>query len=260
MIRNAMGMGGNFLGSHRAINITISTNQNKYNLFTAAGSPAGVVIANLTINSGVTVYSDTTATAALTVSGFAAGSTINVINNGTIAGMGGAGGSLTTSGVGNPGLNGGHAIATTIALNITNNGTIAGGGGGGGSGASYYSGYGDGGGGGQSFSASSGGTGGASGGNGANGSSTSGGNGSNAGGATGGSGAANGVAGGNGGNSNYGGGGGGGGGYGAAGGTGGKATIPNQLGGAGGAAGKAVNTGGNTITWLATGTRYGTYA
>ena len=35
--------------------LTLSSNTNKYNLFTAAGSPAGVVTINLTINSGVTV-------------------------------------------------------------------------------------------------------------------------------------------------------------------------------------------------------------
>ena len=113
---------------------TISADKNKYNLvneLTAAGwDGIKPVNATITINSGIVVYSDTTATAAFDIpTTIPAGSTINIINNGYIVGMGGAGGGNSISQVGQ---NGGPAMNVAVACSITNNGTIGGGGGGGG--------------------------------------------------------------------------------------------------------------------------------
>jgi len=113
-----------------SISITQSGTQTDYDLYTAAGSPAGVVNVVLTVNG--TLRSTSTATAALIVSGFTVGSTITIINNGVIEGKGGAGG----GGAGFvPGAAGGPAISVTIPVTIQNNGSILGGGGGGGHGA-----------------------------------------------------------------------------------------------------------------------------
>ncbi len=125
-------------GGRQTINLTISTDQTTvYNAFTQAGSPSGAVNLNITVNSSILVK------AGLTITGFAAGSTANIINNGRIAGTPGNGagaiycGSIArnyfSGGFATPG---GHAIFTTIPLTIDNtNGEIFGGGGGGGGGS-----------------------------------------------------------------------------------------------------------------------------
>jgi hypothetical protein len=123
------------------INLTIASNTQNYNIFTAAGSPAGAVIVNLTINTGVTVGSSSTATAALETGTFASGSVVNIINNGNIYGAGGAGGAGGNGGAsvenfGSNGLAGGSAISLHYPVSITNNGSIWAGGGGGGGGGS----------------------------------------------------------------------------------------------------------------------------
>jgi hypothetical protein len=127
----------NFYGKANEFPFTISSNTNKGNLATlatAAGwNGSSKVVA--TINAGVYVYSDTTATAALTVSGSFPGGA-SLINNGTIVAMGGAGqrgGPQYTAGGA-----GGTALSVSTALSVTNNGTIAGGGGGGGGGGVGY--------------------------------------------------------------------------------------------------------------------------
>jgi hypothetical protein len=114
------------------IGVTLTTNTQEYLLNAAAqgGYVAGKSDLTLTINSGVYVWSDNTATAGLTCSGFAAGDTLKIINKGYIIGKGGAGGNPTTAGSpGGPGLD------LLYPASIDNSaGYIAGGGGGGGGG------------------------------------------------------------------------------------------------------------------------------
>jgi len=89
--------------------------------------------------------STSTSTPALIIPALAGGSarhTINVINNGTIIGTGGAGGlgGVIVSNIpqrGNDGSQGGTAIRALQQINLTNNSIIAGGGGGGGGGGAY---------------------------------------------------------------------------------------------------------------------------
>lgn len=140
----------NFYGVSKAfvLNKTISVDTMRFDLaeFATSFGWDGVTTVNatITINSGIVVYSDTTATAAFTVpENIPAGSTINIINNGYIVGMGGRGGIGATT----LPLAGGAAMRIAAACSITNNGTIGGGGGGGGGGVySSRSQYGGGGG------------------------------------------------------------------------------------------------------------------
>ena len=114
--------------------IVISADTQNYTLNTSSvpGYVANFSKVNLTINSGIYVGSSSTGTYALTITGFSAGDVVNLINNGTIIGKGGAGGSSANDAAGNPGNAGGNAILLQCPVNITNNGIIAGGGGGGG--------------------------------------------------------------------------------------------------------------------------------
>ena len=245
----------NFYGKSNEFAFTISSNQTNLDLRTAAinagWNQSTRVLA--TINSGVTVVSGSTGSAAMTISGsFPNG--VTLVNNGTILGRGGNGGN-GGSYIGNQGISagtsGGLALSVSTAVSINNgSGRIAGGGGGGG-GGSYNStpigkGQGaqsSGGGGGGGIGNGSGGTGGpfqqfAYGGrNGTAGTLTTNGTGG-AGGTDRGYSAA---AGGNGGS------------WGAAGAAGGNST---GSGGGGGAAGAAI-TGNANITWIAFGTRNG---
>ena len=111
-------------------NITLTNNQLEFVLAPniVSGYTAGTTAVTLTINSGVYVYSDNTSRAGLTVTGFATGDTISIVNNGFIIGRGGNGGT------GNQvGFAGGPAFRINNDVTITNNSYIAGGGGGGGS-------------------------------------------------------------------------------------------------------------------------------
>lgn len=115
------------------VNITIASNTAGYTLNTAAvtGYSAGKSTVNLTINSGVYVYSTSTATAGLTVGAFTTGDAINITNNGFIMGMGGVGGKSAapvTPGAGGP------AVSIGYSCSLVNNSYIGGGGGGGGGG------------------------------------------------------------------------------------------------------------------------------
>lgn len=161
---------------------TISVNTSSYNLRTAALADgwSGTIPLNatVTINSGVYVYSTTISTPAFASGSMPAGSTLALINNGYIMGMGGNGANTTTAG-----QSGGDAmdLDADLGATITNgSGYILGGGGGGGGynspSNSSYSGGGGGAGGGQggngkslSTSAQTGGTGGGVGASGASG-------------------------------------------------------------------------------------------
>jgi len=115
------------------VDMTISADTKNYTLNPAAvsGYVANFTKVNLTIDSGIYVGSSSTGSYALTITGFAAGDTVNLINNGVIIGTGGAGGN-GTGGAGGSGSPGGNALLLQSPVNITNNGTLAGGGGGGG--------------------------------------------------------------------------------------------------------------------------------
>lgn len=241
----------NFYGKANQFAFTISSNQANADLRTlalgAGWNGASKVVA--TINSGVYMYSNSTGSPALTVSG-AFPNGVQLINNGVIIGRGGNGGNGGTGPAsakvpGQPGGGGGTALSVSVAISITNNNIVSGGGGGGGGGSAGYNGKssaGGGGGGGGGIGLSSGGTGGvvlSSGGPGTGGTLTT--NGTGGARSSGGGGA-----GGNGGS------------YGSAGAAG--EYLPSSAGssgnGAGGGAG-ACTSGNVNITWLATGSRYG---
>lgn len=220
---------------------TISADTSNYNLRTAALAAgwdgAAPLIANITIDSGIVVYSTSTSTYAFDVgtTAYPDGSSLALTSLGYIVGMGGAGGSA--SGGANPGSPGGPALRIIASLPTTidnTSGTIGGGGGGGAS-----SGYDRGGGGGRSGRTNSAGGYGFSG-SGSPGTFTSGGAGAG--------GAAGGTTGP--GTNGSGPGGGGGGGWGASGGSAGNGVY------AGGGGGAAV-VGNAYITWTDTGLRYG---
>jgi hypothetical protein len=129
--------------------LTISADTANFNVFTAFGSPTSVGDYTLTINMGVRIYSNNTSVAALTTGVFPAGSTLTIINNGSIIGMGGAGGKgadgqilnlccgSPTSQPGSPGLAGGNAMSIGMNTTINNtSGNIFGGGNGGAGGVS----------------------------------------------------------------------------------------------------------------------------
>ena len=131
----------NFYGKSNAFAFTISSNQTNANLRTlavnAGWNQSTKVIA--TVGSGVYISSNSTGTPALTVNGSFPGG-VELVNSGTIVGMGGAGGAGSTYLIpqgnqpGSPGYSGGTALSVSVAVTITNNGTVAGGGGGGGGG------------------------------------------------------------------------------------------------------------------------------
>ena len=126
-------------GKSNQFAFTISSNQTNANLRTLAlnaGWP-GTAKVVATINSGIYISSNSTGTPALTVNGSFPGG-VELINNGTIVGMGGAGGAGTPGGFGSgggAGSSGGTALSVSVALTLNNLNTLAGGGGGGGGGA-----------------------------------------------------------------------------------------------------------------------------
>lgn len=127
---------------------TISSNQTNANLRTLAVNAGWNEVSRViaTVSSGVYISANSTGTYALTIDGsFPNG--VEVINNGVIVGMGGAGGQ--GGGVGNTsgspygisgasGSAGGPALLVSVATSINNANTIAGGGGGGGGGAAGW--------------------------------------------------------------------------------------------------------------------------
>lgn len=211
---------------------TIASNQTNANLRTlavnAGWNQTSKVVA--TINGGVTIYSTSTGTPAMTVNGsFPNG--VELVNNGIVIGRGGNGGNGINGSAGTSGGGGGTALAVSVALSVRNNSALYGGGGGGGGGNGFVidSGYG------ASYYRGSGGGGGIGGSSGGSGYSNGSGGTLTSAGSRGGS--ADGYLGGNGGS------------YGAAGES--RANAASA-----GSGGSAVSGNGN-ITWLATGTRLG---
>jgi hypothetical protein len=269
------------------LSYTFSANTTQTTITASAltGYKAGKSDITITVSSGVYLYSTSTASPALTITGASTGDKITLVNNGFIMGMGGAGGYAAVPAY--PVGNGGPAISLGYSISLINNSYI-GGGGGGGNGAVGAGGAGGGNAGGSLTYAGQGGGPGSAGGNGGTsnpnnrrystnygggggrimpGTGGSGfggygtpGTGGGAGGGgghyntlgSGGNGGSGGAAGSNGGGSV---GGGGGGGWGAAGGLG--TRFGNYAGGAGG---NAVTLNGYAITYIMTGTIYGAVA
>lgn len=118
------------------INLVISADQVAlYNMFTQAGSPTYRAAVTVTVNAGKVCQAGMTMGA-----GWPAGCTFALINNGRIAGLGGAGSaggdaSAGTLSAGTNGVAGGDALTLTAPITITNgSGEIFGGGGGAGGG------------------------------------------------------------------------------------------------------------------------------
>jgi hypothetical protein len=131
----AITMPTNFYGksSSFVFNQTISSDTTNYNLKSAAiaagWNQTKPLVATVTINGGVYVYSTSTGTYAFdTGSTFPAGTSLNLINNGVILGRGGDGGNggVNQNGQGGAGGAGGPAFIARYAINVTNNGTIGG--------------------------------------------------------------------------------------------------------------------------------------
>jgi len=149
-----------------ALALTVPNGSTSYNIYTAAVA-AGMTSARsitVTVTTGYVVGPITTG------SGFYPGTTITIVNNGTIYGNGGAGGAggSSASPQGGNGTQGGAAITLQWPITLTNTSGVISGGGGGGGGGAFIGGRsinygGGGGGGGQGFT---GGAAGASGGNG----------------------------------------------------------------------------------------------
>lgn len=262
-------------GGGFAFNYVISADTANFNVRTAAIAAGWDGIAPLKatvmVNAGVYVYSTSTASPAFdTGTPFPSGSTITLINNGYIYGMGGAGATGGRSIPPSPmaetpaaGSSGGPALNAQAAITVVNIGVIAGGGGGGGGGGGAYrdsggwfNSGGGGGGGGQGYNGGALGSGGSTGGGGYNADGNAG---------TAGSKTANGTAGSGGasGGGEVGGDGGNGAALGATGssGTAGTAGADGAAGSgsAGGSPGNSV-TGNSNITWAVTGTRTGPIA
>jgi hypothetical protein len=127
--------------------VLISHSTNNFNLWNylignglaAAGVPASL---NVTIAGGVIIGSSSTSVPAFDAGAFPSGSTVQITNNGTIAGAGGTAGNGALCAVGivtgtpaTSGGPGGPALRTLVPLTLANSGGIWGGGGGGGGGA-----------------------------------------------------------------------------------------------------------------------------
>ena len=136
----AITMPTNFYGKSNRVSISYTFSSNttnaSLNVATIGGYSAGKSDITITVNSGVYVYSTSTGTPGLTLSGGTSGDTITLVNNGFILGQGGTGG----SGRGSPPFYNNNAVAggtalqlgfTTTVNNTNGSAYIAGGGGGG---------------------------------------------------------------------------------------------------------------------------------
>lgn len=143
-----------FYGASARVNVVLSinSNTNNYNIYSNRGGSyvAGKTDIQLYINSAAAVGSTTTGAYALdTGTGWTSGDTIGIVNNGTVkgrGGLGGTGGNATTQALlssdgsvpaykGGNGGTAGPAFRAQFACSVVNNGSFYGGGGGGGGGA-----------------------------------------------------------------------------------------------------------------------------
>lgn len=135
----AITMPTNFWGksNRAAISYVFSANttQTSINVAALGGYVAGKSDITITVNSGIWVYSTSTGSPALTLTGGSLGDTVTIVNNGYIAGMGGRGGyANTTDPNSGAALPGGPALSLgfNTTINNTNASAYIGGGGGGG--------------------------------------------------------------------------------------------------------------------------------
>ena len=142
-------------------NKTISANTENYDLkedaMASGWDGTSILLANVTINSNVYVWSSDTSVPGFDATGIPSESTINIVNDGYIIGKGGIGSGRRANNLIYPAGAGGNAISISSNVNITNNGYIAGGGGGGGRGVSGNATGGGGAGGGESSDETAGG-------------------------------------------------------------------------------------------------------
>lgn len=121
-------------GKSGRVSVAYTYNSNTINLGIQAalvsGYVAGKTDLTITISAGVYIYSNSTSTPALYIAGFVSGDNVTVVNNGYIMGMGGKGGG-TTGGTQVAGSAGGPALSMGCSITLANNGYILGGGGGG---------------------------------------------------------------------------------------------------------------------------------
>jgi len=126
----AITMPTNFYGKSNSVNIsytyTSNTTNASLNVTSISGYVAGKSNITVTVNSGVYLWSNSTGTPGLTLTGGTTGDTVKLVNNGYIMGQGGNGGAS--------GINGnaaGTALSIGYNISLTNNSYISGGGGGG---------------------------------------------------------------------------------------------------------------------------------
>lgn len=133
------------LGSRLQVTITLAANQTNYVLNTAkvAGYIPGFTDVTVVVNAGVIVSANSTAVHAFDVdTSWHPNDDLTLVNNGTIVGMGGAGGagrniSGSSPSGGSAGAFGGPGFRAQRPIKINNgSGTMGGGGGGGGGGGS----------------------------------------------------------------------------------------------------------------------------
>ncbi|RTL56533.1 MAG: hypothetical protein EKK46_04160, partial [Rhodocyclaceae bacterium] len=142
------GSGGGSAGTVFVFSQTLTANTFNYNIRNAAASAgwdqSTPLQASITVAPGVIIGSRSTLIPAFdTDANFPAGSSLTLVNNGSILGAGGQGGSggawnppANSTWTGNAGQAGGLALRSSTPISITNgSGTIGGGGGGGGAGA-----------------------------------------------------------------------------------------------------------------------------
>ncbi|MEE2750287.1 MAG: putative metal-binding motif-containing protein, partial [Myxococcota bacterium] len=96
--------------------VDITTSSGTVDLASTLGNPSAPVAVLVTIFPGVTVQSSSTSTPALTTAGLPTGSTVEVLNQGTIHGRGGNG-ACDNQGAGG---HGGDAILVTVDVTIDN--------------------------------------------------------------------------------------------------------------------------------------------
>ena len=138
------------------VNLYPSNGTLNYNIYDAyfaqtGQAPTASTVVNVFVEEGFLIGSGSTNAPAMTTgTGWPAGATVNLTNNGTIVGRGGNGGdgagieyvntasetSLSVTSQPSNGAKGGDAFEALFDANITNNGIIGGGGGGGGGGQS----------------------------------------------------------------------------------------------------------------------------
>ena len=138
----ALVMPTNFYGKSNRAALSFAYSANtanaSLNVTSISGYSAGISDITITVNSGIWVYSTSTATPGLTLTGGASGDTITLVNNGFIAGRGGDAGNSNSV----AGLTGGTALSLgfNTTVNKTNAAAYLGGGGGGGGGGAVVSG------------------------------------------------------------------------------------------------------------------------